>query len=109
MLDWTRKNVHDWLMENNLIQMSQLLVDCNGSSLVYLSDFIKNGETKQVLNLLQEESLRRTNEGLSLVELSYFQSLLDQQRSVMRSKVSRRSLRNTNRRKKLISSCCQII
>ncbi|CAF4803435.1 unnamed protein product, partial [Rotaria magnacalcarata] len=62
MLDWTRKNVHDWLMENNLIQMSQLLVDCNGSSLLYLSDFIKNGETKQVLNLLQEESLRRTNE-----------------------------------------------
>ncbi|CAF3072435.1 unnamed protein product [Rotaria socialis] len=109
MLDWTRKNVHDWLMENNLIQMSQLLVDCNGSSLLYLSDFIKSGETKQVLNLLQEESLRRTNEGLSLVELSYFQSLMDQQRSALGSKVSRRSLRNTNRGKKLISSCCQII
>ncbi|CAF2653387.1 unnamed protein product [Rotaria sp. Silwood2] len=109
ILDWTQTNVHDWLIQHDLIQMSQLLADYDGSSLIYLSDFIKNGETKQVLSLLQEESLRRTNECLSLVELSYFQSLMDQQRCIHKMPSSRRSSRNTNRENKYILSCCQII
>ncbi|CAF0989520.1 unnamed protein product [Rotaria sordida] len=107
--DWTQTNVHNWLIEHDLIQMSQILADYNGSSLLYFSDFIKNGETKQILSLLQEESLRRTNECLSLVELSCFQSLIDQQRYTLKSKFSRRSTRNTNRKNKYISSCCLLM
>jgi hypothetical protein len=101
--DWTRTDVHDWLTENKLLQMSQILGSCDGRSLVYLDNFIKNGETKQVLKLLQEESLR-TNESLSLVELSYFRSLIDQQKR--RRKLTRK---NTNRQKKYFLSCCQIL
>jgi hypothetical protein len=106
--DWTKINVYDWLMEHDLIQMSQLFSSCDGQGLLYLNDFIKNGETKQVLNLLQEESLRRTNENLSLVELSYFRSLIDQQKRLCKS--TRRSTRRmTNRENKHFRSCCQLI
>jgi hypothetical protein len=108
--DWTKKNVNDWLIEHDLIQMSQLLANCDGRGLLYLNDFIKNGETKQVLNLLQEESIRRNNENLSLVELSYFRSLIDQQKRVCKSTGSRRSSRRmTNRQNKYFLSCCQLI
>ncbi|CAF1563995.1 unnamed protein product [Rotaria sp. Silwood1] len=109
ILDWTQTNVHDWLIEHNLIQMSQILIDFDGSSLLYLNDFIKNGETKQVLSLLQQESLRRTNQCLSLIELSYFQSLIDQQRRYLTSTFSKRSTRNSNQANKYILSCCHLI
>jgi len=108
--DWTKTNVYDWLIEHDLIQMSQLLANCDGQGLLYLNDFIKNGETKQVLNLLQDESLRRNNESLSLVELSYFRSLIDQQKRICKSTLIRRSTRrNTNRQNKYFLSCCQLI
>jgi len=108
--DWTKKNVHDWLIEHDLIQMSQFLANCDGRGLLYLNDFIKNGETKQVINLLQDESLRQTNENLSLVELSYFRSLIDQQKHICKSKSIRRSTRRIrNRENKYFLSCCQLI
>jgi hypothetical protein len=108
--DWTKKNVYDWLIEHDLIQMSQLLTNCDGRGLLYLNDFIKNGETKQVLNLLQEESLRRNNESLSLVEVSYLRSLIDQQKCIYKSKSIRLSTRRiTNRQNKYFSSCCELI
>jgi hypothetical protein len=108
--DWTKKNVHDWLIEHDLIQMSRFLANCDGRGLLYLNDFIKNGETKQVLNLLQDESLRQTDESLSLVELSYFRSLIDQQKYIYKSKSIRRSTRRIrNRENKYFLSCCQLI
>jgi len=110
MKDWTKINVHDWLIHHNLIQMSQLLANCDGQALIYLNDFIKNGETKQILSLLQEESFRLTNESLSLVELSYFRSLTDQEKHVRKSSSFRRSRRrNTSRQNKYFSSCCQLM
>ena len=36
ILDWTPTHVHDWLIGHNLRQMSRLLINCNGRSLVYL-------------------------------------------------------------------------
>ncbi|UJR22645.1 hypothetical protein I4U23_025685 [Adineta vaga] len=102
MQDWTKTNVHDWLIEHNLIQMSQLLINCDGRGLIYLNNFITNGETKQVLNLLQNESYRSASESLSLVELSYLQSLIEQRRRTIRSPLRRRIRRNS-----YLSSCCQ--
>jgi hypothetical protein len=83
ILEWTETQVQHWLVEHDLVQMSRLLTKCDGRSLIYLKKYIKNGETQQVLNLLQEESLRRTNQSISLIELSRFLSLMDQQKKIL--------------------------
>jgi hypothetical protein len=102
--DWSKTNVHDWLIEHKLLQMSQILGNSDGRSLIYLNNFIKNGDTKEILKLFQEESIRRTNESLSLVELSHLESLIDQQKRSRKS-----TKRNTNRRNKYLLSCCKIL
>ncbi|CAF1547002.1 unnamed protein product, partial [Rotaria sordida] len=80
IIEWTQTQVQDWLLGHNLVQMSRLLTNCDGRSLIYLSKYTKRCETQQILNLLQEDSLRRINESISLIELSCFQSLMDQQK-----------------------------
>ncbi len=65
ILDWTQTHVHDWLIEHHLPQMSRLLTNCDGRSLVYLSRHIKRGESEQCMKSLHEESSRRTGETLS--------------------------------------------
>jgi hypothetical protein len=80
ILDWTKTQVQDWLVGHNLIQMSRLLADCDGRSLVYFNKYIKHGPPQQILTLLQDDSLRRTNQNVSLIELSCFHSLMDQQK-----------------------------
>ncbi|CAF3013373.1 unnamed protein product, partial [Rotaria sp. Silwood2] len=85
ILEWTPTQVQDWLLEHKLIQMSRLFTNCNGRSLIYLSKYVKNCETQQILNLLQEDSLRRIHESISLIELSCFHSLMDQQKRLLQS------------------------
>ncbi len=78
IIDWTQAQVQDWLTEHNLIQVCRVFGDCDGRSLIYLSKYMKHGNLQQILNSLQEDSLRRTNQNLSFLELSRFQSLMDQ-------------------------------
>ncbi|CAF1512319.1 unnamed protein product [Adineta steineri] len=106
--DWTKTDVYDWLIDHNLIQMSQLLINCDGQGLIYLNNFIKNGETTQILNLLQDESFRLTHESLSLVELSYLRSLIDQQKHVPKSQFRRLFRKRTIKTEKN-KSCCQLL
>ncbi|CAF3930255.1 unnamed protein product, partial [Rotaria sp. Silwood1] len=80
ILDWNQAHVHDWLMSHDLLQMSRLFANFNGRSLMYMSEIIENVELRQVVSLLQDDSLRRTGESLSLVELSHFRSLWYQQK-----------------------------
>ena len=87
IFDWTQVQVHQWLVENNLIQMSHLLIDYNGRSLFYLQKYMKKCEPQQIILLLQEDSLRRTNQSISLIEMCHFQSLVDQQIQLLRSSV----------------------
>ncbi|CAF1294185.1 unnamed protein product, partial [Adineta steineri] len=77
ILDWTQTQVHEWLTGNNLVQMARLLTDLNGRSLLYFDDFIRNGDRKQIVNILQEDSLRKTGQTLSLTELACFESLME--------------------------------
>jgi len=79
ILEWTQTQVQDWLIRHNLIQMSRLLAECDGRSLIYLSKYIKHSELKDTLNSFREDSLRRLNQNLSFIEFSRFQSLTDQQ------------------------------
>ena len=65
--------------------MSRLLANCDGRTLVYLNKYMKNGESKQILSLIQEDSLRRTNQNVSLIDISRFHSLMDQQIQLLRS------------------------
>ncbi|CAF4968204.1 unnamed protein product [Rotaria sp. Silwood1] len=53
--DWTQIHVQEWLTHHNLVRLSHLLVDCNGSSLLYFDDLLSNSDIKQVLSLLQED------------------------------------------------------
>jgi hypothetical protein len=79
ILEWTETQVQEWLVQHNLIQMSHLLTNCDGRSLFYLNKYIKNGRSQQILNLLQEDSLRQINQSISLIELSRLHSLMDRQ------------------------------
>ena len=80
ILNWTQTHVQNWLINHGLLQLSHLFANFDGRSLLYMNEFIENVELQQVVSLLQEDSLRRTNQNLSLVELSYFRSLMDQQK-----------------------------
>ncbi|UJR08038.1 hypothetical protein I4U23_012315 [Adineta vaga] len=93
ILEWTPIQVQQWLTEHNLIQMSHLFSDCDGHSLVYLRDFMIHGDFRSMLNSLQEDSLRRTNQNLSIIELSRFLSLIKQQKRLVQL------IRNNNKRK----------
>ena len=76
--DWTTAHVQQWLIENDLSQMAHILSDTDGLSLIYLSQYIVNGEPQQILSLLQQDSLRH-NQTLSLVDISRFRSLIERE------------------------------
>jgi hypothetical protein len=85
ILEWTSTDIQDWLTQQNLPQMSRLFNNCNGRSLMHLHDFMNSGRTQQILSFLQEDSLRRINENISLIEVSCFRALLDEQRQLLES------------------------
>ncbi|CAF4514030.1 unnamed protein product [Rotaria socialis] len=93
ILQWTEKQVQDWLVEHDLVQMSRLLKNYDGRSLIYLHRYMKHGQPQQILNLLQEDSIRRTDQSLSLVELSHFHSLIHQRKLIFQSSVPKRTTR----------------
>ncbi|CAF1533166.1 unnamed protein product [Adineta ricciae] len=84
ILEWTSVYVHNWLIDHKLMQMSRLLVDHDGRSLLYFNRYIKNGATKQTLKSLQEECVRQIGESLSLLELARLQSLIDREKQFAR-------------------------
>jgi hypothetical protein len=88
LVDWTETHVQTWLLGNNFLQLSHLLAGCNGRSLLYLNGYLKSGETNQILNLLKEDSLRRTGQTLSITELSRFRSFMDEPKQVLESDAS---------------------
>jgi len=98
ILEWTQTQVQDWLIRHNLVQMSRLLTDYDGRSLVYLSKYMKSCQTQQILNLLQKDSLRRTKEDVSLIELSRFHSLMDEQNRLIASSFSMKTKTNSVRK-----------
>ncbi len=97
ILDWTQAHVHDWLIEHNLSQMSRLLTDCDGRTLVYLSRHLKRDGSQQCMRSLQEDSIRRTGETLSLIELSHLQSLIDQEKRSARLKLFSQPTKNCDK------------
>ncbi len=99
ILEYTSTHVQDWLKKQNLVQMTRLLANCNGRSLMYLNDFITNGKIQQILLLLQEDSLRRSGENLSLIELSCFQSLMDEQKQLLESTIGTRIKTDSSEKK----------
>lgn len=78
ILQWTPSEAQAWLAAHNLPQLAQLLIDCDGRSLMYLNKYVNHGAPSQVLTLLQDDSHRRLRESLSLIELCRFQSLMHQ-------------------------------
>ena len=84
ILEWSETHVRDWLIKHKLVEMSRLLCNFDGRSLVYLYDFVKYGDIHEIFSLLKQDSFRLTNGNFSLVELCRFQSLMDQQRNHVR-------------------------
>jgi hypothetical protein len=110
ILDWTETHVQDWLVSHGLLQMSHLLANFNGRSLMYMNKIIENVELQQVMSLLQEDCLRRTNQSLSLVEFSYFRSLMDQQKRPLPSTTVTQSRKiNLKKLKRKSSVCCRMM
>ncbi|CAF4032106.1 unnamed protein product, partial [Rotaria sordida] len=91
IFDWNQIHVQDWLISHSLLQMSRLFTNFNGQSLMYMSEIIENVEPQQVVPLLQDDSIRRTSQNLSLVELTHFRSLLDQQKQSLTSNIVAKS------------------
>ncbi|UJR26405.1 hypothetical protein I4U23_007737 [Adineta vaga] len=110
ILEWNSTHVQDWMISHGLLQLNRLFVNFDGQSLVYMYEFIEKLDSKQVISLLQEDSLRQTNENVSLVELSYFRSLMKQQAQPLISSITpRRTRLNLNRWKQNHFVCCQIM
>jgi hypothetical protein len=109
--DWTRSHVHEWLLDNNLSQMADVLSDIDGLSLIYLSEYILSSEPQQIMTLLHQDSLRRTNQSVSLVELSIFRSLIE--RNNLASLVPVKARTTVNRKKTIYKhkglSCCSVM
>ena len=81
---WTQNHVQQWLLANQLPHLAHLLFNFDGPNLLSLSEFIFKSDLNQVLYLLQEDSLRQTNESISLLELARFRTLLLQQTQFQR-------------------------
>ena len=108
MQSWTKHNVQQWLISHDLIHMSRLLADSDGRALIYWNELIERHDALEILRLLQDDSLRRTNENLSLVELSNLRSLIEQYQSRTSSKRSiKRLTRSTE--KKYLRTCCSMM
>ena len=58
MLEWTQAQVHNWLLQYKLIQMSRLLIHCDGRSLIYRNKYMTNCQSQEILNLSKEELLK---------------------------------------------------
>ncbi|CAF1594842.1 unnamed protein product [Adineta steineri] len=89
ILQWSQTQVHKWLLQHKLIQLSQLLIDCNGRSLVHLYKFMKQSQSSQILSILQEDSLRRIHQSISLIELSCFHSIMQEQQATKSTEINR--------------------
>jgi len=84
ILDWTQVHVHKWLIGYNLRQMARLLADFDGLSLNSLGELIRKSDPQQILTLFQEDSLRRLNENISLLELARFRTLLNERQQLIK-------------------------
>ncbi|CAF3332749.1 unnamed protein product [Rotaria sp. Silwood1] len=110
ILNWNQTHVHDWLISHGLLQMSRLFANFNGRSLMYMNEIIENVELEKVISLLQADSLRRTSQTLSLVELSHLRSLLNQQKQSSPSTIIAKPAKvKVGKLKRKSSFCCQII
>jgi hypothetical protein len=81
--DWTQIHVQNWLIGYNLRQMARLLADFDGPSLFSLNELITKSDPQQILTSFQEDSLRRINENISLLELARFRALLNERQQLM--------------------------
>ena len=107
--DWTKKHVHQWLSENNLPQMACILSDMDGLNLIYFSEYVIKSEPQQILSLLQHDSLRHTNENISLIEVSRFRTLIDRKNlvtSISTRRLQQDEKKNTDSKH---SKFCQLI
>ena len=102
--EWSSMDVHHWLVQHNLIQLSNLFKDLDGPALFHMYECIQQLELKQCISLLQEDSLRRTNQSLSLVEFNSFRSLMDQTQLLSVS-----TTRQNRKRKFTRTQFCDII
>ncbi|CAF4113270.1 unnamed protein product [Rotaria sordida] len=81
--DWTEIHVQKWLSDNNLPQMTRILSDMNGLNLIHFSEFMIKSEPQQILSLLEQDSLHRINEHISLIEVSRFRTLIERKNLTM--------------------------
>ncbi|CAF1099628.1 unnamed protein product [Adineta steineri] len=111
ILEWDQIHVQHWLTSHGLLQMSRLFANLDGQSLLYMHEHIEHLDSQQVISLLNEDSLRRTSQSLSLVELSYFRSLINQQKqSLTSSSLTTKHTKVTlDRLKRKPLVCCQIM
>ncbi|CAF1285851.1 unnamed protein product [Didymodactylos carnosus] len=107
--DWTQAHVREWLRENSLSQMTNLLSDIDGPCLIRLREYVTKCEPQLILALLQHDSFRRTNQSLSLIEWSHFHSLLEQERFQSSTNVESTKERKVSRTKKWTFRYCRLM
>ncbi|CAF1228976.1 unnamed protein product [Adineta ricciae] len=109
--EWNSTHVQDWMIAHDLLQLSRVFANFDGSSLIHMYEFIEKLDPQQVVTMLQDDSVRRTNQNLSLVELSHFRSLMKQQMqsSPPFSSTRKRTKLNLNKWKHKPLVSCQII
>ena len=107
--DWSEAHVHTWLSQNDLPQMARILFRMDGRSLIYFSEYIIKSEPQQIISLLLQDSLRRLNENISLIEISRFRSLIERKGLVTFISVKQTNQVNTKNTRQQYSTCCNVM
>lgn len=108
---WPADQIANWLNQKGLVQIAQIFQGFDGLALIYMNESMKHLSLEQMIKLLDQDALRRTNQNLSLVELSQFRAIMDRQRPLKRGE---QILEKLDHEKKLFlredfRNCCHIL
>lgn len=76
---WTKDDVQEWLNDNQLSHLAQLLSNSNGLQLIQFGESIAKNSPQENLNLFQEDAMKQTGKNVSLIEISRLNHLIDEQ------------------------------
>lgn len=76
---WTTEDVQEWLNDNHLSHLGQILTNLNGLELVRFGESMSKNSLQENFKLFQEDAIKQTGKSVSLIEISRLRHLIDEQ------------------------------
>ena len=83
--------------------MARILAGMDGLGLIYFGEHMMNNDSQQIVSSLQQDSLRLTNQNVSMIEISRFRSLMEKEN------ISTYIQKNKTDNKPNYSTCCNVM